>query len=86
MARRKGKTLLIHKDGVGPGNVAKLLGIHVNISGLSLCQDLQIEQAIWIQDEGISVPDTEVKVGPRVGIEYAEEDAFLPFRYQWIKK
>jgi len=25
-------------------------------------------------------------MGPRVGIDYAEEDALLPFRFQWQKK
>lgn len=86
MSKRKGKNLLEPKDGIGPGNITKLLGIRVNYSGLSLYKDLNMQQAIWIKDEGITVPDHEIKVGPRVGVSYADEDAFLPYRYQWIIK
>ena len=85
MKRRKGKNILVYKDAIGPGNVSKLLGIQVPQSGLSLCKDIHPEMGIWIQDEGINVHETEVKAGPRIGVDYAEEDALLPLRFQWIK-
>lgn len=85
MTERKGR-ILTHKDGVGPGNVSKLLGIRVEHSGLNLYNDLNSGMEIWIQDEGIQVIETEVKSSPRIGIAYAGNDAFLPYRFQWIKK
>jgi len=85
MKMRSGKNKLELRSGTGPGNVSKLLGIKVIHSGLNLCENLW-ERKIWIQDEGIKVPVDEVKSGPRIGIEYAAEDALLPYRFQWIKK
>lgn len=86
MKIRKGKSILIPKDGIGPGNVTKLEGIKVSHSGLSLCDNSNPEMGIWLQDEGIQVLDSEVRSGPRIGVDYAGEDAFLPYRFQWIKK
>ena len=86
MKKRTGKEILDFRNGVGPGNVTKLLGIRVADSGLDLCRDLRGERKIWIQDEGIIVKLEEVKTGPRVGIAYAAEDALLPYRFQWITK
>lgn len=86
MKNRKGKINLLPKDGIGPGNITKLLGIKVNDSGISLCNNSNPENGIWLQDEGIIVLDADVKTGPRIGVGYAAEDALLPYRFQWIKK
>lgn len=86
MKQRSGKDKLVSKSGIGPGNVTKLLGIRVMDSGLDMCNDLPGERKIWIQDEGIIVKNDDVKTGPRVGIDYAAEDALLPYRFQWTEK
>jgi len=86
MKNRKGKIELILKDGNGPGNITKLLGIRVEHSGINLSIDSDAEEGIWLQDEGIQVLDSEVKSSPRIGVDYAGEDAKLPYRFQWIKK
>jgi DNA-3-methyladenine glycosylase len=86
MKNRKGKINLIPKDGIGPGNITKLLGIHVDHSGLILSNNSNTENRIWLRDEGMQVLDSEVKSGPRIGVDYAGEDAKLPYRFQWIKK
>ena len=86
MKNRKGKIELILKDGNGPGNITKLLGIRVEHSGIDLSIDSDAEEGIWLQDEGIQVLDSEVKSSPRIGVDYAGEDAKLPYRFQWIKK
>ncbi len=86
MKNRKGKSILGPKDGIGPGNVTKLLGIQVAHSGMGLYWNSDSEVQIWVQDEGTDIPDTEVKTGPRIGVGYAAEDALLPLRFQWIKK
>jgi len=85
MAQRAGKSKLPDKNGIGPGNVAKLLGIQVSHSGLHLFNANNEKLKIWIQDDSLEVPDDEIKSGPRVGVDYAGEDALLPYRFQWIK-
>ena len=36
---------------------------------------------IWIEDRGIEVDPSNITVGPRIGIDYAGEDANLPYRF-----
>ncbi|MFA6087539.1 DNA-3-methyladenine glycosylase [Mucilaginibacter sp.] len=60
----------------GPGSVAKALGISRKINALSLQSD-----TIWIEDCGLTFPDAEVAAGPRIGVDYAGEDALLPYRF-----
>ncbi len=86
MKNRKRKSILGPKEGIGPGNLTKLLGIQVAHSGMKLYRQPDSELHIWLQDEGIIVLDADVKTGPRVGVDYAAEDALLPYRFQWIKK
>jgi DNA-3-methyladenine glycosylase len=66
------KTLL-----AGPGSLAKALGITTEHTGLSL-----LDGQIWIEDQGIDVDDGSVVVGPRVGVDYAAEDALRPYRFR----
>ena len=61
----------------GPGTVAKALGINTEHYGLDLLGD-----QIWVEDRGTHLDSTQILVGPRVGIDYAEEDALLPWRFR----
>jgi len=63
-------------DTSGPGKLAQALGIHYDHSG----EDLTGER-IWIEDRGLDISNCTVSAGPRIGIEYAGEDALLPFRF-----
>lgn len=76
MLRRTGKTRMTNGIGIGPGKVSKLLGLTVADNGLSLQSD-----AVWIEDRGVMVPDNAVHVTPRIGVDYAGEDALLPYRF-----
>lgn len=60
----------------GPGSLAQALGIRTEQSGKSLSGN-----RIWIEDHGIDVPEDNVDVGPRIGIDYAGPDAALPYRF-----
>lgn len=60
----------------GPGSVAKALGISRKINAVSLQGD-----SIWLEDRGLSFIDDEVAAVPRVGVNYAGDDAFLPYRF-----
>ena len=61
----------------GPGSVAKALGITTDHTGLSLLDD-----QIWIEDLGIEIADDSVLVGPRIGVDYAADDALRPYRFR----
>jgi DNA-3-methyladenine glycosylase len=60
----------------GPGNVAKVLGLHTIHSGMSLISD-----EIFIADDGWKYGDDQIVTTKRVGVDYAEEDALLPYRF-----
>jgi DNA-3-methyladenine glycosylase len=60
----------------GPGKLSQALGIHYSDTGTSL----QGEK-IWIEDKNIKVYQKSIIAGPRIGIDYAGEDAALPYRF-----
>jgi DNA-3-methyladenine glycosylase len=60
----------------GPGSVAKALGISRKINAFSLTGD-----DIWLEDNGLVIPDESIAAVPRVGVSYAAEDALLPYRF-----
>ena len=60
----------------GPGNVSKALGIHTRDSGLSL-----IGREIYLAEDGFSYEQSMIYASPRIGVEYAKEDALLPYRF-----
>jgi len=61
----------------GPGSFAQALGIKTSDSNMSLSGD-----RIWIEDRAVKVADNKIVVGPRVGIDYAKEDAKQPYRFR----
>lgn len=61
----------------GPGSVAKALGITTEHSGLGL-----FDSPIWIEDQGMKIANDSVLVGPRVGVNYAADDALRPYRFR----
>lgn len=76
MLHRTGKRKLTRDIGIGPGKVSKLLGITVADNGISLCGD-----RLWIEDRGLLVSDSAICVTPRIGVDYAGEDAKRPYRF-----
>lgn len=70
----------------GPGKLTKALGIDRNFNGKSLLHD-----DVWIEDLSRKVPRTKIEASPRIGIDYAGEDAFLPWRFtirenNWVSR
>jgi DNA-3-methyladenine glycosylase len=84
MKARTGKSAISIKDGTGPGKVSKLLGIHFSQSGRSLInrQKARDTDRVWIEDRMIRVEPSEIISGPRIGVDYAGEDALLPYRFR----
>lgn len=65
-----------HKIAGGPGTVSQALGIFTKHTGEKLTGN-----KIWVEDMNITVNDHEIITGPRIGVEYAKEDALLPYRF-----
>jgi DNA-3-methyladenine glycosylase len=76
MQRRRGKRATEKTLLAGPGSLAQALGITTKATGESL-----LNGRIWIEDHGIAVHQDLVIQGPRVGVDYAEEDALRPYRF-----
>ena len=64
----------------GPGKLTKALGITMDLNKKCLTGN-----QIWIEDRGVTVPNKNILVSKRIGIDYAEEDALLPYRFNLIK-
>lgn len=70
----------------GPGKLTKALGIDRSLNGKKLDG-----QEIWIEDQKVKVKPSEITAAKRIGIDYAGEDAFLPWRFFlknsiWVSK
>lgn len=81
MLRRTGKSRMSRDIGSGPGKVSKLLGLTVADNGCPLTGD-----TVWVEDRGLQIPDNQIEITPRIGVDYAGEDALLPYRFLWIGK
>lgn len=60
----------------GPGNLSKALGLSTIHNGVSLTGD-----EIYIANDGVLVPKSEIIATPRIGVDYAGQDALLPYRF-----
>ncbi len=80
LERRKTEKL---KKGLttGPGKVAMALGINFRSHNTL---DLT-GSTIWIEERGIIIPEKIINIGQRIGVDYAGEDAKLPYRF-WVDK
>lgn len=76
MLRRTGKKKLDHTLTRGPGNVSKALGIYTSDTGISL-----FDKKIYLADDGFVYNKKEIFTSPRIGVDYAGEDALLPYRF-----
>ncbi len=76
MLRRVGKTKLDNTLTRGPGNLSKTLGLFTFHSGKSLRS-----KELFIADDGFVFSNKEIAASPRIGVDYAGEDALLPYRF-----
>ena len=76
MLERRKMTSLKPNLTAGPGALARAMGIDKNLNAA----DLQGDQ-IWIEDRGLHFSNEEIIACPRVGVDYAEDHALLPWRY-----
>ena len=78
MLKRRGTKVLTTG---GPGTLSQALGLHKRQTGEDLLGDL-----VTIEDRGIIVPENAVVAGPRIGVDYAGDDALLPYRFYFDPK
>ncbi|PJD97495.1 MAG: 3-methyladenine DNA glycosylase [Parachlamydia sp.] len=77
MLKRRKKPTLNRTIAGGPGSLTQALGIKLSHSGFLLrCPP------IWVEDRGICLTPANILSSPRIGIDYAGEDALLPWRYR----
>jgi DNA-3-methyladenine glycosylase len=76
MKERTGKLRMDFRATNGPGKLTKALGIHVSDTSKSLTED-----NIWIEKSDLQINENDITTGPRIGIDYAGEDALLSYRY-----
>ncbi|MBX2921770.1 MAG: DNA-3-methyladenine glycosylase [Chitinophagaceae bacterium] len=76
MLKRTGKKKPDRTLASGPGNVSKALGIITKHTGINLLEDM-----LFIADDGFKVKNKDILATPRIGVDYAGEDALLPYRF-----
>jgi len=86
MLQRRGKDTLHRTLTAGPGSLTKALGIQLIHNAQPLTGPL-----IWLEDRGIKFKDDQIIAKPRIGIDYAGEDAKLLWRFYlkdspWVSK
>ena len=62
----------------GPAKLCQALGITLKQNCLPLSGDI-----IWLQDQAEMIKPKAIIICPRVGVDYAGEDALLPYRFIW---
>ena len=60
----------------GPGNVSKALGIYTKHNGIFLS-----DEKMYIAGDGRKYKKSEIIASSRIGVDYAGEDAKLPYRF-----
>jgi len=76
MLRRRNMAILKPNITAGPGALSKAMGIDKGLNAKDLLGD-----EIWIEDKGIVFPGDQIVSSARVGVDYAEDHALLPWRY-----
>jgi DNA-3-methyladenine glycosylase len=76
MLIRTGKKQLDNTLTKGPGNLSKALGIYTSDTGTPLTG-----KKIFLADDGFGYSKKEIFTSPRIGVDYAGEDALLPYRF-----
>ena len=86
MMLRRGKLANAFHLTSGPGKLTKALGIDRKLNGKYLTDD-----EVWVEDVGRKIQSTKIQASPRIGIDYAGDDALLPWRFtlkesSWLSK
>ena len=75
MRDRRGAKITGKRLTGGPGMLSQAMGITTRLNGMDLLGDI-----LWIGQQN-SLPQIDIVSDVRIGIDYAEEDALLPWRF-----
>lgn len=86
MLKRRGMSSIENRLTSGPGSLSKAMGIDLSMYGLPLDGDI-----IWLEQSDKGPEKAEIISTKRIGVDYAGEDAGLPWRFilkdnPWISK
>ncbi len=76
MLKRTGKPKPDNTLTRGPGNMSRALGIEIKHNAIPLHSG-----ELFIADDGFIVKPSHIIATPRIGVDYAGEDALLPYRF-----
>lgn len=76
MLQRANKQKAGYRLTSGPGNVSKALGIFTHHTGIDLKS-----KDFFIAGDGMKISPGNIVATPRIGVDYAGEDALLPYRF-----
>lgn len=77
MLERRNLSKVERRLTAGPGAAARALGITMDHNGLLLTGS-----RLWIEEGEREIAPEDILASPRVGIDYAKEDALLPWRFR----
>lgn len=75
--RRRKKDKISYSIASGPGILCQSLGIRLKHNGIPLDGS-----QIWVEDRKNKIATENIIASSRVGVDYAEEDALLPWRFR----
>lgn len=61
----------------GPGKLCRAL----HVTRAQNAEDMVTSQRLFVLDDGVRISPADIKTSPRIGVDYAGEDARLPWRY-----
>lgn len=76
MLRRRNMVSLKPNITAGPGALSKALAIDKGLNAKDLMGD-----EIWIEDNAVIFDEDQIVASVRIGVDYAEDHALLPWRY-----
>lgn len=62
----------------GPAKMSQALAITPAFNGISVLDKF----AIWVEDKALYIPSEDILSSPRIGIDYAQHDRNLPWRFR----
>lgn len=86
MLLRRGRQKIDFQLTSGPGKLTRALGIDRKLNAKNL-----MDNEVWIEDSGQKIVSSKIVATPRIGIDYAGEDAKLLWRFYlkdnpWVSK
>ncbi len=77
MLKRRSKTKQQKNLTVGPGSLTQALKITKELNGTPFDSNI-----LWIEDRNIKISKKDIICSKRIGIDYSEEHALLPWRFR----